>query len=362
MTTIALSSPRSLPTSRAAPAAVRVWLLLCCAMIFVMALIGAITRLTESGLSIVEWAPLTGAVPPMTDGEWDKAFAAYQQIPQYQLLKSGMTLAEFKTIYFWEWLHRLWGRLIGLVYALPFFYFLLRRQIPAGYQSKLWLGLLLGGLQGAVGWYMVASGLDKLVYVSHYRLALHLGLALLIYSYLLWLAFTLQTPPTQPKGKASRHGVLALAAVALTIIWGAFVAGLKAGWVYNTFPLMDGAFMPEAAWTLEPLWQNFFANTALVQFTHRLLGMMTGVILWAWCWRLWRRGAGSRTTLALAAMVAVQIGLGIATLLSQVNIVLGTLHQAGAILLLTLVLRQIFLRRTADPFASGAKSVSLSGH
>lgn len=323
-----------------AVAAVYRWLLLCCAMIFAMAVIGAITRLTESGLSIVEWAPLTGAVPPLNVAEWDKAFAAYQQIPQYKLLKSGMTLAEFKSIYFWEWLHRLWGRLIGLAYALPFFWFLARRKIPAGYQGKLWLGLLLGGLQGAVGWFMVASGLSQLVYVSHYRLALHLCLALLIYAYLLWLALGLKPSPN-PRHCSRRQGWLALACLALTIVWGAFVAGLKAGWVYNTFPLMDGALMPDAAWTLEPLWLNFFANTALVQFSHRLLSMTTGLVIWAWCWRLWQRKAAGRGTLALALMVGLQISLGIATLLSQVNIVLGTLHQAGAILLLTLLLLQI---------------------
>lgn len=321
--------------------AVHRWLLFCCAMIFAMAVIGAITRLTESGLSIVEWAPITGAVPPLTDADWDKAFAAYQQIPQYKLLKAGMSLAEFKSIYFWEWLHRLWGRLIGLVYALPFFYFTVRRQIPAGYHGKLWLGLFLGGLQGAVGWFMVASGLNQLVYVSHYRLALHLSLALIIYAYLLWLAFTLK--PAAEQRASRRHGWLALACVALTIIWGAFVAGLKAGWVYNTFPLMDGAFVPEAAWTLEPVWQNFFANTALVQFSHRMLAMATGLVIGSWCWRLWRHGVASRITLALAGMVTVQIALGIATLLSQVNIILGTLHQAGAIMLLTLLLGQIHI-------------------
>ncbi len=328
-----------------ADCAIRRWLFICCAMIFAMAVIGAITRLTESGLSIVEWAPITGTLPPLNESEWEQAFTAYQQIPQYKLLNAGMSLAEFKTIYFWEWLHRLWGRLIGLVYALPFFWFLARRQIPHAYQSKLWLGLLLGALQGAVGWYMVSSGLSKLVYVSHYRLALHLSLALVIYSYLLWLAFSLRPvgDTIAARSHSRRHGWLALACVALTIIWGAFVAGLKAGWVYNTFPLMDGAFLPDAAWTLEPAWQNFFANTALVQFTHRALGMATGLVIGLWCWLLWRRGKASQITFALAGMVALQIALGIATLLSQVHIVLGTLHQAGAIVLLTLLLWQIYI-------------------
>lgn len=316
----------------------RRWLLICCGMIYAMAIIGAITRLTESGLSIVEWKPITGALPPLNAEAWQRAFTAYQQIPQYKLLKLGMTMPEFQNIYFWEWLHRLWGRLIGIVYALPFFWFLFKKQIPQSFILKLWIGLLLGGLQGAVGWFMVASGLSQLVYVSHYRLALHLTLALAIYAYLFWLALTLS-----PRQKSTItpsvycHGGIALGLLTITIIWGAFVAGLKAGWVYNSFPLMDGSLVPDAAWTMQPLWQNFFANTALVQFCHRLLAISTGAVLWAWCWRI-RNNNPHLSVAALALMVAVQIILGITTLLTQVNIVLATLHQAGAILLLSLTL------------------------
>ncbi len=326
-----------------APRALRLWLSLCCAMIFAMAVIGAITRLTESGLSIVEWNPLTGAIPPLNEQDWQKAFTGYQQTPQYKLLNSGMTLTAFKQIFFWEWLHRLWGRLIGVVYALPFCYFLLRRQIPKPYVGKLWLGLLLGGLQGALGWFMVKSGLSELVYVSHYRLAAHLVLALAIYAYLFWLCLMLAG---RQRHQASPcligHGRAALGLLAVTITWGAFVAGLKAGWAYNTFPLMDGEIVPSASWTMIPLWQNFLANTALVQFCHRVLAMTTGLALWFWAWRLWRGWYNRKLALALGLMALVQIGLGIATLLTQVQIVLGTLHQAGAIVLLTLLLRNLY--------------------
>jgi cytochrome c oxidase assembly protein subunit 15 len=301
-----------------------------------MAVIGAITRLTESGLSIVEWAPISGAIPPLNETAWQQAFTSYQQIPQYRLLHSGMSLDEFKNIFFWEWLHRLWGRLIGIVYAVPFFVFLLRHHIPTGYQKKLWLGLALGGLQGAVGWFMVASGLSTRVYVSHYRLAMHLVLALAIYSYLLWLALSLIPRTPRNTMLAPKHGWLCLGLLTTTIIWGALVAGLKAGLVYNTFPLMGGSVVPEAGWTLQPLWLNFFDNTALVQFCHRGLAMATAGVIWLWCWRLRRQER--RLALALAGMVTAQIVLGISTLLSQVNTVLATLHQAGAILTLTLVL------------------------
>ncbi len=338
---IALPSPRP----------VTIWLLLCCGMIFLMALIGAITRLTESGLSIVEWAPITGAIPPLNEADWQQAFAGYQQIPQYRLLHSGMSLEEFKHIFFWEWLHRLWGRLIGMVYAVPFFWFLARRQIPAGYSKKLWLGLALGGLQGAVGWFMVASGLSTRVYVSHYRLALHLALALVIYGYLLWLALDLLPRAATPEAArtARKHGWLCLGLLATTIIWGALVAGLKAGWAYNSFPLMDGAWLPEASWTLRPLWLNLIDNTALVQFCHRWLGLATALAIWLWCWRLLRREPSRserRWIIATVLMVTLQAILGIATLLTQVNIILATMHQAGAILTLTLLLIHLHRRRT----------------
>lgn len=331
---------------------VALWLFICCGMIFAAAVIGAITRLTESGLSITEWAPVTGALPPLSDAAWHKAFQDYRQIPQYKFLHAGMDLAAFKNIYFWEWLHRLWGRLIGLVYALPFFGFLLRGQIPAGLQGKLWLGLLLGGLQGALGWFMVASGLAERVYVSHIRLALHLALALLIYGYLLWLALdVMQKPGSRRDGRTTisiaRHGWFCLALLALTIIGGALVAGLKAGWAYNSFPLMDGVWLPEESWNLQPVWLNFFDNTALVQFCHRWLALGTAVAIWLWCLRLWRQCPMQRTAaMALATMTGLQAALGVVTLLLRAHIVLAALHQAGAILTLTALLLLLHRQKT----------------
>jgi cytochrome c oxidase assembly protein subunit 15 len=316
------------------------WLLVCCGMIFVMAVIGAVTRLTESGLSITVWEPVTGAVPPLTAEGWDKAFAAYRDIPQYRLLHHGMTPEEFKSIFFREWLHRLWGRLIGLAFALPYLWFLARRKLDKPLALKLAAILALGGLQGFIGWFMVQSGLepDSSTHVSPYRLALHLGAALLIYALLLWTALGLRgwKPPQRNLAPA-----LLAALLALTMTWGAFVAGHKAGFAYNTWPLMEGRFLPDEAWTLTPLWRNAFANTTLVQFMHRWLGPVTGALILAWVAARWRRvgDTASRRWLAgLGGMVVLQIALGVATLLTQVDIVLAALHQAGAIALLTLLL------------------------
>lgn len=338
-----------------------------------MAIIGAITRLTESGLSIVEWAPITGTLPPLSDADWHEAFTAYKAIPQYQILNRGMSLEEFQYIYFWEWLHRLWGRLIGLVFALPFFYFLIRRQLDKPLAIKLFGLLCLGGLQGFVGWFMVQSGLEDRTHVSPYRLAMHLGLALLIYSLTLWLALGIRAQGTEVRAQGSEKksgvssaqqslnsvrwplvsGWLCLGLLALTIFWGALVAGHRAGLAYNTWPLMNGTFLPEESWTLQPLWQNFFANTALVQFTHRWLAMLSAGALLLWAWRLWDKVASPqrRWLAGLAAMIVLQVLIGIFTLLTQLNIVLATLHQAGAIMLLTLVL--VNLHKTSELRGTG---------
>ncbi len=307
-------------------------------MIFVMALLGAITRLTESGLSITIWEPVLGAMPPLNGADWNKAFAAYRQIPQYQVLHSGMTLQEFKGIYFWEWLHRLWGRLIGIAFAAPFLFFLLRGKIDKPFGLRLAGILALGGLQGFIGWFMVESGLAVRTSVSPYRLALHLGFALLIYSLLLWTALdalTLRQNKTTPS--IQRHAWIALALLALTMLWGAFTAGLHAGEAYNSWPLMDGELLPSAAFTILPKWKNLFENLALVQFVHRWLAPITALVILAWAWRL--RGAADKGWVhALGAMTLVQIALGLSTLLTHAEIMLATLHQAGAIALLTLVL------------------------
>ena len=308
-----------------------------------MALIGAITRLTQSGLSITDWRPIMGAIPPLNDADWQHAFDGYKQIPQYQILNRGMSLAEFKSIFFWEWLHRLWGRVIGLVFLLPFLWFLAKRQIDR--RLGFWFAalFLLGGLQGFIGWFMVKSGLDVRTSVSPYRLALHLGFALLLYSLMLWTALGLRRGNAAKEAVtagARRLGWAALGLLAVTMCWGAFTAGLHAGAVYNTWPLMEGDVVPGAAFTLLPRWVNVFANPALVQFTHRWLGPATMLLLLGFVARRWPTAspAGRFRLWWLAFTACAQVILGIATVLSHAWLPLAVLHQAGAITLLTLLL------------------------
>ena len=318
---------------------VALWLLVCCFMVFATALLGAITRLTESGLSITDWAPVTGALPPLDRAGWNKAFVAYQQIPQYQLLHRGMTLGEFKGIYFWEWLHRFWDRLIGLVFALPLIWFWWRGKIDRRLGAKLCGILALGALQGFAGWYMVESGLATRTSVSPYRLALHLGMALLVYALMLWTALgLLEIRRTATSWCLRRHGWIALGLLAVTMTWGAFTAGLHAGETYNTWPLMEGQVLPSAAFTILPKWLNAFENLALVQFIHRSLGPLTALAILFWVWRLLQREDNRRWPLALGGMALLQVALGITTLLAHAEIAIATLHQAGAIILLTLLL------------------------
>jgi cytochrome c oxidase assembly protein subunit 15 len=331
---------RVMPKKQNTSRPVAIWLIVCCGMVFVMALLGAITRLTESGLSITDWNPVMGAVPPLNDAEWQKAFAGYRQIPQYQILHRGMTLGDFKGIYFWEWLHRLWGRLIGLVFALPLIWFALRKKIDKPLALRLCGILALGALQGFIGWFMVKSGLEVRTSVSPYRLALHLGFALLIYALMLWTACDLLGMPRKESSFClRRHGWVAFGFLAVTMVWGAFTAGLHAGEAYNTWPLMDGQIVPPAAFTILPKWHNAFENLALVQFIHRWLGPTTAIIILSWAGRLAvLRDTSKGWVHALGTMAIVQVGLGLATLLTHANIVVATLHQAGAITLLTLML------------------------
>ncbi|MFY9287349.1 MAG: COX15/CtaA family protein [Alphaproteobacteria bacterium] len=324
-----------------------IWLLICCAMIFVMAIIGAITRLTESGLSITDWNPVMGALPPLNEADWNKAFESYKQIPQYQVLNSHMTLEEFKGIFFWEWVHRLWGRLIGFVFALPLLVFWLQKKIDNQLALKLFAIFALGGLQGFIGWFMVQSGLELRTSVSPYRLALHLGLALLVYALILWQALRLTTLPRHPViWCLRRHGWSSLGLLILTILWGALVAGLRAGEAYNTWPLMDGEILPAAAFTLLPQWLNIFENLALVQFIHRWLGPLTALAILTWAFRLYKLDRFWASCLGF--MAVLQVVLGISTVLAHAHIVLATLHQAGAIVLLTLLIINLYrLKRLA---------------
>ena len=325
------------------------WLFVVCGMIVAMVLIGAITRLTESGLSIMEWAPVTGFLPPMSDAEWQRLFALYQQTPEYQQINAGMDVAAFKTIFWWEWVHRFWGRLIGLIYLVPLVVFLARRRIPAGLTKHLIFGFILGGAQGALGWFMVASGLGDRTDVSQYRLAAHLALALAIYLYLLWLAIgCVRAPASRVWPGLKPQLILLFMLIALTVTMGAFTAGLDAGFIYNEFPTMGGAFVPGEAFALEPAWRNIFENPVTAQLVHRWLAIGTAAAILFVCWRA-PRGTETlsrkRPVDLLAAMALVQVALGIVTLLSVVWLPLAVLHQAGAVALLSFALWAIYEAR-----------------
>jgi cytochrome c oxidase assembly protein subunit 15 len=320
-------------TSARSTRPVALWLFACCAMIVAMVVIGGITRLTESGLSITEWQPISGAIPPLSEQAWQAEFERYQQIPQYQEINRGMTLAEFKTIFWWEFVHRLWGRLIGVVFAAPLAWFWLTGRIRGRTAWQLGGMLALGAVQGAIGWWMVASGLADRVTVSPYRLAVHLLMALVIYAWALWAALDLARGRARPRDA----GFGALAFIVLTFVTiaaGAFVAGNRAGLIYNTFPLMDGRLVPDpyVDATIGPL-RTLFEGFAAVQFNHRLLAMTTFVAAFA----LWLRHR-SAAVAAVPLVAMVQVALGIATLLLVVPIPLAAAHQAGAVALLTAAL------------------------
>jgi heme a synthase len=334
--------------------AVRWWLVSVVLLIAAMALVGGATRLTESGLSIVEWKPVTGTLPPLNQAQWTQAFEGYKSIPQYRELNAGMTLGEFKTIFWWEWSHRLLGRVIGIAFLLPFLWFLWRGALSRDLRQRLWLIFGLGALQGVVGWWMVASGLSERVEVSHYRLATHLMLALLIFAGIIWTLRRQTDGP--PPAASSRLRITAVALLVLTFVQiylGALLAGLRAGRVYNTWPQIDGALIPSAARLFfdEPWWRNLFDNTLTVQFEHR----MTAYALFALAMLHAIDAIGARAgratisgALWLAGAVTLQAVLGILTLLNQVPVPLALAHQAVAMSVLTLAIFQAE-RLTARP-------------
>jgi cytochrome c oxidase assembly protein subunit 15 len=326
--------------------AVRWWLLCIAALIATMVLVGGATRLTESGLSIVEWKPVTGTLPPLNQEQWTQAFDGYKTIPQYRELNAGMSLSEFKTIFWWEWSHRLLGRVIGLAYLVPFLWFLWRGALNADIRRRLWMIFGLGALQGAVGWWMVASGLSQRVEVSHYRLATHLVLALFIFAGIVWTLRRLaDRPPVAASARLKITSVVLLALTFVQLYLGALVAGLRAGKVYNTWPDIDGGFVPSTARLFfeKPWWRNLFDNALTVQFEHR----MTAYALFALAVLHLIDAVCSRAEVAavngarwLAATIALQAILGILTLLNQVPIDLALAHQAVAIAVLTLAVLQ----------------------
>jgi len=306
---------------------VRAWLFGVAALIFCMVIVGGATRLTDSGLSITEWKPLLGAIPPLTETHWLEAFQKYQQIPEYQQVNKGMTLAEFEFIYWWEWSHRFLGRVIGLAFFLPFAYFAVTGALNRSTAIRCGVLFVLGGLQGALGWYMVASGLVDRVDVSQYRLAAHLSLATFIYGAILWVAFGLGLKRHAPETGRQWLAFAIAALVLLQIAAGGFVAGLDAGFGYNTWPLIDGALVPKGLFAAEPLWRNMFENALTVQFNHRNLAYVIAVLVAGQAYVV-----GSRPRLILLAAVIAQIALGVWTLLWVVPLWLGLAHQGGALL------------------------------
>jgi cytochrome c oxidase assembly protein subunit 15 len=323
---------------------IAVWLFVCCGMVFAMVILGGVTRLTGSGLSMVEWDPIFGIIPPLDQQTWNETFELYKQSPEYLKINAGMDLAGFKQIYWFEFSHRLLGRLIGVVFLLPLLFFLLRGWVSRPLVPRLLGMFVIGGLQGLLGWYMVKSGLVDNPHVSQYRLTAHLGLAVVIYGYMLYVAlglwFGTQHSPATPAGL--RRAAAALwSLVFVTLLSGGFVAGLKAGFAYNTFPLMNGRLIPESLLVQEPLWRNFFENAATVQFDHRVLAITTvlGIVaLWLSGRRLTLPGQVRIGMHLLLAAGLLQASLGISTLLLHVPTALASLHQAGALLVFSAAL------------------------
>jgi cytochrome c oxidase assembly protein subunit 15 len=323
--------------------AVAAWLLLCAALVFAIVVVGGITRLTRSGLSIVEWQPLIGVIPPLSDAAWQELFAKYRETPEFRLVNSDMTLDGFKGIFWWEYLHRLLARVIGLVFLLPLLYFQFRRILDRTLGARLWGVFALGALQGAMGWFMVQSGLIDDPKVNPVRLSVHLGIALAIFSAELWLALGLLSSGRSSPGKLETTLPLVIFAMALS---GGMVAGLRAGYAYNTFPLMNGHLVPPEVLLLEPWWRNFLYNMATVQLVHRAFFWLLFVLVPIAWWR-------SRDTLAGNALLAafvLQGALGIATLLLGVPVVLGSAHQGGAVLLLGAALWNAHAARARPAF------------
>lgn len=330
--------------------AVAYWLLFMTALVLLMVMVGGATRLTESGLSMVDWRPVTGTLPPLSTEAWQAEFAKYQTSPEYQLRNKGMSLEEFKGIFYWEWGHRLLGRLIGLFFFVPLVWFWVKGRIPAGYKPRLVILFILGGSQGLLGWYMVMSGLVDEPAVSHYRLTAHLSLALFIMAALFWTALSLlrPTPEKSDKGlKILTH--VSMLVLVLQILMGALVAGLKAGLIFNSWPLMGEGFVPPGLLALEPVWRNFFDNAVTAQFDHRIGAYLLTILAIAIFLRS-RRSAERIASAGAVFLVAVamQMLLGIITLVMEVPVFWGTAHQGGGAIVLLAMVYLMHLQRKGE--------------
>jgi cytochrome c oxidase assembly protein subunit 15 len=338
---------KTLSPAQAAAPKVRLWLYTMAFLVFCMVIVGGATRLTDSGLSITEWRPLLGAIPPLNEADWLAAFEKYKLIPEYQIQNSGMALAEFKFIYWWEWAHRFLGRFIGVAFALPLIYFTFTRRIERTLWPKLLALFILGGAQGALGWYMVSSGLVGRIDVSQYRLAAHLTLASLIFAAIIWVAKGVGRKRQYPSSSDDWFAILLVALILLQIAAGGFVAGLDAGQGYATWPKMDGQWIPSGLWAMAPGWKNVFENAMTVQFNHRVLAY---VVLLATIIQVWR--SFTLPAMFLAYAVFSQACLGILTLLLHVPLAAALVHQAGAMVVLALAVWNLHTRlviRSPDP-------------
>ena len=338
--------------------AISTWLFVMCALVALMVIVGGATRLTDSGLSITEWRPVTGAIPPLSAEDWASEFAKYQQIPEYSIVNQGMTVDEFKEIYWWEWGHRFLGRLIGFAFLFPLIFFVATRKVGGRLAIRLFGLFILGGMQGALGWYMVKSGLADRIDVSQYRLAAHLGLAVLLFALMFWLALDLRFEKREgARPRLFRAGIALAGGVYAQMLLGAFVAGLRAGRIYNTWPLMEGRFFPEAYFGDKPRILDMFEQLAAVQFNHRI-----GAYLLAagalWFYLVARKTSSEGAARLVLIAVALQICLGIWTLLAVTPLPLGLAHQAGALLVLAAALNAAhsFTRSTSMISPSSAGS------
>jgi len=316
------------------------WLLFCAVVVYIMVLVGGITRLTQSGLSMVEWEPIMGVIPPIGEAAWLEVFEKYKQSPEYIKINAGMTLEGFKSIFYWEYGHRILGRVIGMIYLLPLLYFLLRGMVPRRWYARLFGLFLLGGLQGLMGWYMVKSGLVDVPHVSQYRLAAHLGLALIIFGLMLWYAMDFLRGE-RPNRSASKGYVRSTSWVAilvfLMILSGGFVAGTKAGFIMNTFPTMNGQWIPSGLLAMKPGWVNVFENPVMIQFIHRCAALLVAVVVLLSFFQAVKQPFRTLNSLVVL-LFGVQIILGISTLLLRVPVSLGVAHQASAVALFTAAL------------------------
>ncbi len=340
------------PKSTSARGAIAIWLMVLFALVSAMIIVGGLTRLTDSGLSITEWKPVTGALPPLGAVDWLAEFDKYRATPEFMLQNADMTLQEFKSIFWWEWGHRFLGRFVGLVWAIGFFWFLVRKGIPTGWTGRLFAIGLLGGLQGAIGWWMVSSGLTgRMIDVASYRLAIHLGLAFIILGLIAWYVFELRQKAGEllqarrrREGGLMRLSTVLLGVLFVQILLGALVAGIDAGRAFPTWPGMAGAFPPSEIFDYEPIWTNFFENPALVQFNHRLLGYLAfllGGVIW---WKS-RKCAQTAVRMRFDWMMVIlfgQVVLGIITVLYAAPVHVAITHQIGAIVLFVITLRARF--------------------